>query len=387
MYADATFLTSRLRLSLRLKTMKIAVCGNYGAKNIGDEMILRGLLEALKNLVPNAEITVLSGDPMNTSQLHGVKAVPKFPAGIRSFFQYIFDKNSETKKAVKECDYFILGGGGLFASLKKRANFIWGIQALFSNHYKKSIIFYGQSVESLDNRLEEIFVKFIFKKAKFIGVRDNNTKQLLEGLNMSKEIVLMPDLALRYDSEKINSGEAVNAAVILRESNRTGPTFNTEMANFIDWLIDEKKIKVKLINFHCGSFREKILYDDIYGKIKGKTNVEQVMEVINFNNLNKIFADVKIIIGMPFHSIIYAVKNETPFVAIEYAKKLTSFLNDTNLAEAGIAPENATMQNLKEKYLQLEQNYQTIVTKLQVYKGQAITKHKEVEEKLRVVLV
>lgn len=350
-------------------------------------MVMRGILEMLQSLAPNAEITVLSGDPQNTTQLHGVKAAPKFPAGIRSFFKYLFDKENETKKIIKECDYFILGGGGLFASLKKRANIIWGIQAIMVGFYKKPMIFYGQSIESLDNRIEEFFVKFIFKKAKFIAVRDGNTKQLLDGLNMGKEVVLMPDSAFRYESEKTQGGEVVNTAVVLRDSTRTGPAFNVEIAAFMDWLIEDRKATVKFVNFHCGEFGEKVLYDDVYEKIKNKAKVEKTMEIINFNNLNKIFADVKIIIGMPLHSIIYAVKNETPFVAIEYAQKLTSFLQDSNLAEYGVAPENATLANLKEKYLQLEQNYPTVITKLQVYKGQAITKHKEVEEKLRVILV
>jgi polysaccharide pyruvyl transferase WcaK-like protein len=74
--------------------MKIVICGNYGAENLGDELILEGMLETLRAVSPDAEITVMSGNPKETKWLYkaryGMEAVAKFPSGIRSFLKSIF---------------------------------------------------------------------------------------------------------------------------------------------------------------------------------------------------------------------------------------------------------------------------------------------------------
>jgi len=65
--------------------MKIVIAGNYGANNLGDEMILEGLLKLLNDVVPDAKITVLSSEPKDTKKRHKVKSLNLFPAGFRSY--------------------------------------------------------------------------------------------------------------------------------------------------------------------------------------------------------------------------------------------------------------------------------------------------------------
>ena len=44
--------------------MKFVVCGNYGAANLGDEMILEGLKIALNQTFPNSEVKVIQHFPL-----------------------------------------------------------------------------------------------------------------------------------------------------------------------------------------------------------------------------------------------------------------------------------------------------------------------------------
>ncbi len=94
--------------------MKFTICGNYGAGNLGDEMILSGLISFLKETYNEIEITVLSGDPKKTAT-KDIHSVEKFPAGIKSLLKFPFSK-SKTKEEFSSSDYFILGGGGLFVN-------------------------------------------------------------------------------------------------------------------------------------------------------------------------------------------------------------------------------------------------------------------------------
>ena len=53
----------------------IVVSGYYGFGNAGDEAMLAAMIEALTDIEPNVQITVISGNPDDTKRRHGVCAV------------------------------------------------------------------------------------------------------------------------------------------------------------------------------------------------------------------------------------------------------------------------------------------------------------------------
>jgi len=52
----------------------VVIAGYYGANNTGDEAILTGMLHVLRSQ-GITDITVLSRNPKQTAQLHGVKSI------------------------------------------------------------------------------------------------------------------------------------------------------------------------------------------------------------------------------------------------------------------------------------------------------------------------
>ena len=56
---------------------KILISGYYGFNNIGDESVLRAVVENLRARLPDIEITVLSHSPAETAEKFGVRAVPR----------------------------------------------------------------------------------------------------------------------------------------------------------------------------------------------------------------------------------------------------------------------------------------------------------------------
>ena len=54
---------------------KILISGYYGFNNIGDESILRTVIDNLREKLPDVDITVLSQDPEQTAEKFGVKSV------------------------------------------------------------------------------------------------------------------------------------------------------------------------------------------------------------------------------------------------------------------------------------------------------------------------
>ena len=57
---------------------RLVISGYYGFGNAGDEAMLAAILEAILEVVPDADITVISGNPGHTAANHGVKAIGRF---------------------------------------------------------------------------------------------------------------------------------------------------------------------------------------------------------------------------------------------------------------------------------------------------------------------
>ena len=79
----------------------VLLTGYYGFGNTGDEAILAALVAGLRLRLPTARIVVLSGDPGQTRDRHGVDAIAwRDPLAIA--------------QEVRKCGLVVIGGGGLF---------------------------------------------------------------------------------------------------------------------------------------------------------------------------------------------------------------------------------------------------------------------------------
>lgn len=86
---------------------RLVISGYYGFGNAGDEAMLAAILEAILEVVPDADITVISGNPGHTAANHGVKAIGRFDMfGILN--------------AIGRCDLLISGGGSLLQDVTSK---------------------------------------------------------------------------------------------------------------------------------------------------------------------------------------------------------------------------------------------------------------------------
>jgi len=347
---------------------KIVIVGNYGAGNIGDEMILEGALEMMKNIFPEAEITVLGADPQEVERIHRVKSLFMFPAGVRSFSKSLFQSRlKKTKQALKECDVFVIGGGGLFASIKKRANIIWGIQALWAGIYKKPIFILGQSLENIGGIMQRKIISKVFNRAKLIVLRDYHSKVILQTIGVSKPIYIMPDAAFRTQIAKSPEERKKKVVFVLRESKNLTKSVLEELRKFEEWILNEKKYEVEFVAFHKS---DENLHEN--------TIVPETPE-----KALRLFAEAKFVVGMPLHSVIGAIKIQTPFLALEYAKKLEAFLKFAGLSELGIDFGKITSGEMKNRFESLEKNYSNVKENLKAFNKKAFEELKELEEMIK----
>lgn len=162
--------------------MKFVICGYYGFANAGDEAILQALLNQLRAAQPAAQCTVLSGDPAATQAMHAVAAL------------HFTDLEAITK-ALTNCDWAVLGGGGLLhdAGGFDPANMLtpdhsglayYGGFAVLAQLLRKPLALWNVGVGPLHTPAARRFTQAIVELAAFASVRDAESLQVLRRLGV-----------------------------------------------------------------------------------------------------------------------------------------------------------------------------------------------------------
>jgi len=360
--------------------MKLVIAGNYGAHNLGDELILEGILTAVRRMKPAAEITVLSEKPQETKNKYEIHCLKKFPAGLRSFFFRLLNGDfKKTSEAVRECDFFMFGGGGLFDGTTLKGMIIWAVQAMWVYHYKKPVILYAQSVSSIDSKLKRWIVEKVFRGAVFISVRDENSKEILKDIVEGKQVYIMPDMIFRIEDSPSARTSNLQGKVIICPKK-------------IEWIKEELKASIvefasNLINanmtveFLPFAIEDEKYLREIADKIAQKGKIEIHKFTDDKNKISEIFQTASFVLGVRLHSILMAIICKVPFIAINYNPKVKDLLKSINLEETLIEPEDADSETLIARFLKRSEtkNFQKI-------REDQLKKHLEVESHLKVLL-
>jgi polysaccharide pyruvyl transferase CsaB len=146
----------------------VLISGYYGFDNLGDELILKVLTDALK--ARKVRVTVLSRNPEKTRREYGVEAIS------RTSLPDIID-------ALAKAHLLISGGGGLFqdATGPMSALYYGGLIHLAA-FFEVPVCFWAQGVGPLKRPLSRKFTASALRKCDAIVVRDEGSAALVEEL-------------------------------------------------------------------------------------------------------------------------------------------------------------------------------------------------------------
>ena len=167
--------------------MKTLLVGNFGAQNLGDELILMAALQDYSNA------TVMTADASFSQQFCecDFDTVVFPPTGFKSFWQYLTSRayRQQTKNLAK-FDQIVFAGGGLFA-IKLHACWLWyGVfWWLKKNNPQAEIRFEHQGVDKGLGFLGKRLARSVFKNADFVSVRDKASAQAVKNLGVMAELV------------------------------------------------------------------------------------------------------------------------------------------------------------------------------------------------------
>lgn len=324
--------------------MNIVIVGNYGSTNLGDELILLGLLKELFIYYPEASITIPSALPESSEKLlafcfpgKSITIVPRIPFGIRSLRK----ANFSTFRAFKKADLIILGGGGLLADDESvLVPLFWYAQVFPAIFYKKPLVTYGLGIGPLRGRLGRYATKKLLEKTKFLGLRDDASMQLSHKLTSITPFLTVDPIFLLQDGfldifqdQSISIPSKPYITLSLRDWNGWNLSMYRIFAQILDRVVDDYGLDICFLPFETYPHSDRPTLDKIFVHLKNKEHIfcpiydESIDILKNLEVACRLIKNSKFTLAMRLHANLLAATLGTPFLPIIYSEKTHSFLS------------------------------------------------------------
>lgn len=346
---------------------------NQPLNNRGDESAHKALIKRILQEIQEAEITVLFMEKKNTMQDDSIKQFmvnsprvkyvvyrPWISRGI-SFFQRIGQKYEIPliwrlhpgvkgfMSYFKNADVVLCAPGGMCMGGFQRWGHVFNLQC--AKYYNKPLAYYGRSFgpfptkTSANRRFKDMSIEML-NYISYLSIRDRKTEQIADELGINKYVSTIDSAFLETPKEKIPQ----EFQKVLR-----GNSYFVFVPNLLIWHPAYKGVlsKKQIIEFYNAILD--ILFDK-YPRHKAVmlpqtfdcdtddgNDINLFMEIKRFRNDSRlividdtyssdvqqaIIAEADLMVGARYHSVVFAINNNTPLIALSYEHKIAGLLEN-----------------------------------------------------------
>ncbi|MBN2395614.1 MAG: polysaccharide pyruvyl transferase CsaB [Candidatus Atribacteria bacterium] len=316
----------------------IVISGYFGFNNCGDEAILSAMIQELSKYIPRKKIIVLSKNPSQTKALYQVEAISRLNP-----FLIIYD--------IMRASFFISGGGGLLqdSSGKGYSIFYYGGLLYLAQLLRIPSVIYAQGIGPIHKTINKNFLKIVLRKVQLIMVRDEQSRKILKELGVKDHLITVsadPSFLLKVKeipdwikkkyhlNHTETSSTQMNIGIVIRNCREIQQDYHHKIMQFAeigDYLIEKYQASLFFIPFHYDY--DHTLIRGIIEKMKYSSLVNYIGEDLCPSHTLSIYSKLHLIIGMRFHSIVFATLISKPFIAIDYDPKVKNFVSALELPE------------------------------------------------------
>lgn len=314
--------------------------GWYGHANAGDDAILEVFIRQTRKQF-GSSITVLSDLPENivlmdkmlnvSSQEHPVRYI-SHSRKITNFITYF--------RAIKNCDLFVLGGGGLLRDNTSWKNLFRLLDEIWlCKIFGRKVMLFAIGVGPFKTRLGKSLIGFTVKMCDLITVRDEHSATLLKGLGIAAErIHVVSDPAFLLNERKLEDESLITC---LSSTKKIGlfPALGLtcdgqnlipaqQLARALDRIHERTKLEFIALPMRV---RSNGLDDiDISNLIKSTMRFPDALTVyqkqLSPAELKWVTRQTLLNITVRLHAMIFSLGSRVPVVAINYEPKVKNVL-------------------------------------------------------------
>lgn len=301
----------------------ILVSGYYGFNNAGDEAILGGMIQAVRAVDPSATFTVISGTAAQTRSLHQVEAIS------RGDFRNIW-------RAMRRVDLLISGGGSLLQDVTgyRSIPYYLGVVSM-AKLWGRPVMFYGQGVGPVTGLIGRSLIPLVGNLVDRVTVRDRDSARALQALGVRRPpIEVTADAALALgpaDPERVRPllrewGVPLDGRPLLGVSVRawqgTGQ-MEAALAQGLDQFARETGAHLVFIPMQ---FPHDIqAARPIVARLAAPATL--VEAPLTYRQVQALVGCCDLLVGMRYHSLVFAAMNGVPMLGLSYDPKNDSLLH------------------------------------------------------------
>lgn len=381
--------------------------------NRGDEAAIRAMIDSLRSklLIDNMEIMMMT-DKVFQFPYDNINQIEMYPSNLTECADSLLalltlgnlcfiKKGKKFLKAINNSDVIIHAPGGpsigdMYGG--KIVDYPYLFRLLIATIKKKPIFFYAPSMGPFSNKFFNTFRKIILKKAKVLAVREGiSAKYLKEQLGLDSSVTVdsafQNEIPMAYIQkypevvELLNTVQSKNVIGLTITDLKWHPIYRNY--NGLSESIIES-ISETIMNLTNRGYTI-LLIPQLFGNQNDINLLEKFKKIDPCNilvlpeNIDSyaqqiIISRLYCVIGMRYHSNIFAAKGNVPFISIYYEHKMKGFMDKIELADLAINVENISAKAIENKFMYLEQNYSLIKRRLEIETPKLKAKSKKTTE-------
>lgn len=377
---------------------------NQPLNNRGDESAHKALIRTICKKIPNAQIHVLfvNANPDSISQfdvkiqnvkyinLKQKKAFYKMAMfGLKYNLHFIWRLHPTIYKIIevyKKNDYILCAPGGI--CMGGFQNWLHLFFLKLSQYCNKPLFYYGRSfgpfpTTTKDNRIFKKISIEMLHYFSFLSIRDKKTEAIAKSLNIKyvptvdSAFLDSPQVSIPIEIQSLiknNDYMIFVPNLLIWHYNYKGIEKKAIISfylNIIDIILENyPSIKIVMLpqtfNYKTYKGDDINLFKEI-AQIKNDKRIIVISDKYNSDIQQAIIAKSKFLIGARYHSVVFAINNNIPFISLSYEHKMTGLLETLDKSDCSIdisrtfsskiETEN-TLKNIQEKLSRIQRDPQ-----------------------------
>lgn len=369
--------------------MKVLIV-NLHTFNFGDEALGKALVNKLlgEKLIDRLDVLYLYDNELNNdegfiefdknsivNQYHALNLTKINKVFLRLFLLLPFSLSKlivkltsfrQEAEQIENADLIISSPGGVNIGPYIDWYYLWRIY--YALKLNKKVAIYAISFGPLpSNFLFKKRSEWVLENVNFLALRDEQSQTYAEELKINYKKTIDATFLNQYNqSTKASCIKNLNNYIVLtpNELYRWHPKYQQYGADEIDL------IYVDIINYFLSIDKQVVLLPHLYGynydikyierlktQCRNDKNIHLITSKIDSDIVQNIIANADFAVGSRFHTIMFAIRNETPFFALAYEHKISDTLSMVNLNDLSTSftacLENKSNEQLQEQIIKV----------------------------------
>lgn len=347
---------------------QVGLMGYFGHSNVGDEAMVAVWVDVLRDLNALDRAVVFTASPLRTERDFGVRAVQGFlPSTFSHYVRgYLGRSRSDfgrTLRAFKSCRALVVGGGSLFHDRPDTSIHLLTLlnHIEWAKRRAQVVLLLGVGLGPVHRAESRQALKSVLSQVDVIAVRDSESREILDHIGVSGPqlhttadpvFILKPSFASRRaeiaEQEGLSSESGPRIGICIRSIDLSRPAFAEAVTRLCQHVLQEIHASIWFIPMQTGGGEDdRTGARNLADRLGNPQHVHIVDPKYSPAEVMGLIGDMDIVVGEKFHSIVFATRMATPFVAISYAPKTRSLLRAIGHHEWGIDLDAVDSSNLR----------------------------------------